>query len=64
MDEIYITFKCASCKRIIIVLADEYKKAARKKVYLSCVYCNCTHLKNKKFTDDLRTCFENSEKKK
>lgn len=64
MQSIYKSYKCGSCKREIILLADEVDEAIRHGKYLVCAYCSCKHLKKLKETYDLNECFENSEKKK
>ncbi|MDV3426640.1 MAG: hypothetical protein LIR50_05555 [Bacillota bacterium] len=61
METIYTTFRCGSCKRTNIVLTKEFQDAIRKGKYLTCIYCNCSHLKNKKITNNLTECFKNDD---
>lgn len=64
METMYTTFRCGSCKRTNIVITREYKEAIQRGKYLSCVYCDCRHLKKKSPTDNLIECFKNSDKKR
>ena len=60
MESIYVSYKCESCYREIILIQEDVDKAIKNGKYLSCAFCNCRHLKKKCETDDLRQCMQHS----
>lgn len=56
MKKEYESYKCKSCKRTFIIIAEEMNKEH----YLKCPHCSCRDLKKVKETDDLRECISHS----
>jgi len=48
----------------MVLITEEVKKAISKGKYLACVYCGCKEPKKIKETDNMKECFDNSEKKR
>jgi len=64
MQSIYTVYKCKRCRGEMVLLTEEVKKATSKGKYLACTYCGCKEPKKIKETDNMKECFDNSEKKR
>ncbi|MDU4325700.1 MAG: hypothetical protein E7I48_10000 [Clostridium celatum] len=58
MSNIYVSYKCRSCKNTIILLNDEMLSTIAKGKYLVCSHCSSRRLVLESSTNDLRECMQ------
>lgn len=64
MSNIYVSYKCKSCNKEIILINDEVLSTIAKGSYLVCSHCSSKRLILEKSTDDLRECMKHSSYKR
>lgn len=66
MESIYKMYKCKrkKCRREMILLSEDIRKAKEEGKYLTCAYCGSKDIEKIKETDSIKDCFKNDEKKR
>lgn len=57
MDNIYISYRCRTCRKEFIALSDEVQSMAPGR-YLACPYCNSKRLNKEGAADSLKECMK------
>lgn len=64
MEDIYTSFICDKCKKVIILFTEEVKETKMEGKYLACAHCGSRVLVKEKRTNDLRECMKNNHYKR
>lgn len=64
MSNIYVSYKCRTCNKEIILMNDEVLNTLKHGGYLVCSHCSSKRLIIEKQTDDLRECMSHRRYKR
>ena len=58
MKNVYVGYKCRTCKKEFVLLCEDVEMQEKINRYLTCPYCNSKRVSKQKSTDGLKECMK------